>query len=229
MRNVEHAPAPEVPGPVANRRFNVRRIALLSAAITVAGVLGATGVVGRASSDGSGAGGNDGDNSPVIYRGPVHHAVLCQPPYDSGSNTGQTRMDSGNENQFGCQRSYDGGHEVRRQNCDRTRDEQGTWSYKPTAPAPPTEFDFNGTYKDHNTVQDGTYSGHEYFNDPGVGTVSQEYHATITHNANCTTYTASNWYVVVKATGKLSYLSGTSGTPPTQEDDNARAASPRSS
>ncbi len=188
-----------------SRRFlATRSVRVVAIVIAVLAVLGAGTMVAQAD--------NESDHAHVIYRGPVRYAHPC-----NGPNSSFTSMDS-SDTQVGCQVSSNGGREVMRSDCSRTRNDQGTWTYTPTgqdAQYDPSGFTYNGTFREHNTIRDGIYSGEETFVDRGVGTVHQRYTARVTQDpTTCAVTNTYDWYVQTKGTGQLWFLTGTAGTRP---------------
>ncbi len=208
------------------RRSTWVRLGLFTAAM---GAIAAVGLAPTAASARDGEGGDHhGGDSSVIYNGSVRYVNHCPDPYN-GPNTSLTSMDS-SDSQKGCQASYNGGREVLYSDCSRTRNDHGSWFYKPTA-GQDGGFVFNGSFHEQNQIEvssfnsatgtyTGTYSGTEDFTDPGKGTVHQEYSATVTgikDFPNHCTVNASNWHVVTKGTDELSFLTSSTnnGPPPT--------------
>lgn len=188
------------------RSLTSRTVRAVGALVAVLALFGATTIVARADSEGGG-------DATVIYKGHVRYAHPC-----NGPNSSFTSMDS-YDTQVGCQISFNGGKEVMWSDCSRLRNDSGTWTYKPTgqdAQYDPSGFTFTGTYHEHNTIENGIYSGTETFVEKGVGTIHQEYTAQVTQDAGCGVTNTFNWYVKTKGTGKFWFLTGTAGTPPAE-------------
>lgn len=150
----------------------------------------------------------------LTYSGPVKYTNNC-----NGPNSTFTSMDA-NGTQQACQVSYNGGQQRSYSDCSSTGKDQGTWTYTPSGQdAQYATQTYTGTYTFQFSISSsengsGVYSGTETFKDPGVGMVSQRFSVPVTFDAKCNAIPSGNWYVAVKGTGGLSFLTGSTGTAP---------------